>query len=1107
MNYIIQSVVKCAHAVLLILLVSCISLFPSMAQKWQLIQPSFPVTDNIVAAYSVADFGANGDGMTDVTAIFQARLNALGIAGGGVLFVPKGKYVIKGNLNIPKGITLRGELRKPVKGQAIEGTILMAYAGKGNKNSSAFITMEPAAAVMDLAIWYPEQNPEAIAIYPPTLRFGKTGYFGNEYCNAKNIALVNSYIGIEYNKTNGGAGPVVNGVYGTPLSVGIELDNIVDVGRIEWVDFSPSWWSGSGFPNAPAPKSSFEDWIYNNGTGIVMRRNDWSYTCYVNIEGYNKGYYAAPSVSSPGAAPNGHHYQMTFTKCKTGIYFEVVNSIGILFARINMVDCETGVYVGPGTSGAIELHTCNLGGTTNAIVTDKTSTTKILMQQSIIPSGKVAVSGGILSASDCDFNNASPQIILGANGRGVITGNRFKETVSITDNSIFTSIIDHTPVVLEKLPDFPVMISETHQPARMAMYLATAAPFYARNDGTTDNTSAIQAALDKAAADGGGIVFLPPGKYKVLGNLDIPTGVELKGSSDVSAVPMGPGSILEVYASRNLPNDRSFLKLAPKSGIRGIVFDYPEQVSTDLPGIADYPYTIQGTGNDIYLINIGLRASQKGVDLFSFPCNNHYLDWVAGHVFDNAVKVGGGSQNGKISNLMFNVIVYACGSESKFGSWPNSPAEGNQSAYNYAYEYLQFLILGNCQNEILYNDFHYGSSQGTILTNEDGVGPTGKSLGLGVDGSGRSLCIEGAGSAGFDFINSQIVSLGTGTTNYLETAAGFNSRVTLFNSDYWGSPKYGISLNGGTVNLQQAFFANPGGTSFGNLTAGQLTLENSIVSPISRLLNTGAESRFGARSTVIDPSLINKANCALWSNNLSNSVTLSTSGAISRTGWIATASVNTGNARNGIDNNATSRWDSQGAQVSGQWYMVDMKTANNFNEIILDVASSPSDSPAGYKLYVSDDGISWGTLVATGVGTDGMTIIPISTVTARYFKIEQTGTKGNYWSIHELYVYNVKDDLDTSSGALELSEAGEFNFSVFPNPAVSGSVISIHGKTTSPFTIRLFSLKGELIRSSLMENESGADVINYPVGHLNPGIYLLIFLSGETTETKRLIVR
>ena len=47
---------------------------------------------------------AVSDGVTDNTNIFQKLLNRLGDLGGGTLYVPTGKYVIKGNLTIPKGV-------------------------------------------------------------------------------------------------------------------------------------------------------------------------------------------------------------------------------------------------------------------------------------------------------------------------------------------------------------------------------------------------------------------------------------------------------------------------------------------------------------------------------------------------------------------------------------------------------------------------------------------------------------------------------------------------------------------------------------------------------------------------------------------------------------------------------------------------------------------------------------------------------------------------------------------------------------------------------------------------------------------------------------------
>jgi uncharacterized protein YjdB len=1017
----------------------------AQSQTWQLINPLYPTKDAFVAAYNVAAYGATGDGVTDVTAIFQSRLDTLRILGGGTLFVPQGKYKISGTLIIPKGVTIRGEWQKPVKGQPLTGTILMAYAGRGDENATPFITMEPSSAVMDMTIWYPEQLPAAITPYPPAIVFGKPNYFGNDFCNAKNITFVNAYSGVVFSRLNGGSCPIINGLYGTPLSRGIEIDNIADVGHIESIDFSPAYWSGSGLANAPAAGSSFEGWIYQNGTGIVMRRNDWTYTCFVNIEGYNKGFHAAPSITSVGSVPNGHNYGMTYTNCKTGIYLEVVSSDGIMFARCKTVSCETGVSIASGTSGTAQFHTCTIGGNINSITTNPASTTRTMLEQCTITKGNVDIGGGTLLASDNDFNNNQPQVALGNNSRGIITGNRFSKGVSIQNNSLYTSTIDHTPLTLKPLPVFPDVSSETKKPARAVLYVATNAPFNAVHDGATDNTTAIQSALNKASQDGGGVVFLPPGKYKVTGHLTVPSGVELKGSADLSSVPMGPGSIIEVYADKNNASGTPFLKLSANSGVRGMTFNYPEQVYSNLPNAPAYPYLIQVTGSDAYIVNVGMRATYSGIDLFTYKCDNHYIDFVAGHVFKNGIRVGGNSAGGKIYNLQFNTIVYAAGAESKFGSWPNSPTGSNSGAYDYNYANLDFLTLGNCQNEILYNDFVFGSHSGIVLLSENGSGPSGLSLGFGIDGSRNSMRFEGAGAGNMDFINSQIVAYGDTTTTYISSQPSYTGSTTFFNSDYWGNPGKGLIMNGGTLSMQQANFHQPGQLRFANISSGTLNVHNSAIWSVGSLLNGGAGSHLSARSSVIDSTQLVTSTAALWKNNLGNLWGVSIVGAMDRQGWTASASVNTGNAKNALDSNATTRWDTQGSQVNGQSFTVDMKTVNTIHAIVLDVSGSPDDSPAGYNVFTSNDGVNWGSSIATGVGNTGMTLIAFTDKTGRYIKIVQTGTKGNYWSIHEFYVFGKVDVASVSvapiSATLYVDSLKQLTATILPVNATNKSKI------------------------------------------------------------------
>ena len=332
-----------------------------------------------VATYDVTDYGAVADGQTDNTNVFQKLLNKVGDLGGGIVYVPSGRYAIKGALSIPKGVTLRGDWQKPSRNNSAPiGTLLMAYTGRnGNERTTPFVEMAPETGIMDLTIWYPEQDPNNITPYSPTIRYGFNNYFGNEYCNTKNVTLLNSYIGVLFNYDNGGASPVVNGLYGTTLCKAIEIDKIADVGRIENVNLSPDYWKNSGVANAPTT-TSFNDYMYNNSIGIVMRRNDWSYTCNININGYNIGYDTEKTLSTDdNATPNGHHYNFDLSECKTGIQINATNSVGILFDEINIHNCENGIVLGENTSDAAQFTKTTVDVSKYAIQIPDTSSTKL----------------------------------------------------------------------------------------------------------------------------------------------------------------------------------------------------------------------------------------------------------------------------------------------------------------------------------------------------------------------------------------------------------------------------------------------------------------------------------------------------------------------------------------------------------------------------------------------------------------------------------------------------------------------------------------------------------------------------------------------------------
>ena len=272
-----------------------------ISAAWRVVAAQYSTNEMIVSPFDAAtDFGIVADGVTDVTEELQEALIMLGNLGGGALFLPAGQYKVGGNLVIPSGVILRGDWRQPAPGQPIVGTVLKAYAGRGNVNAAPFIKLNNSAGVNGISIWYPEQLPNDIQPYPPTLGNGGGA-------TVENVTLVNAYFGYTSYVNGTTARPFLRNIYGTPLKTGIEFDCLADIGRVETVHFAPGYWKDSGLPNAPTA-NEHAAWLYNNGTGMIVRRIDWSYSCYVTVEGYAIGLALRPGRYDGGNYPNGQSY-------------------------------------------------------------------------------------------------------------------------------------------------------------------------------------------------------------------------------------------------------------------------------------------------------------------------------------------------------------------------------------------------------------------------------------------------------------------------------------------------------------------------------------------------------------------------------------------------------------------------------------------------------------------------------------------------------------------------------------------------------------------------------------------------------------------------------
>ena len=204
--------------------------------RFKCFQAVFSDGNLIVAAAVAADPPYNADlsGKADSSGAIQRAMGDVAAHGGGTVYLPPGRYRLEKSLSIPATVTLCGEWRKPKPGQPLFGTILLAYAGKGESNGPALISPPECghAYVYNLTIYYPEQSPESPIPYPFSIE-GRVAY-------VHNITLVNSYQGILMSNFSGSN---VSGIYGTALKRGVVLKSSCELCSCSQVRLNSDYWA------------------------------------------------------------------------------------------------------------------------------------------------------------------------------------------------------------------------------------------------------------------------------------------------------------------------------------------------------------------------------------------------------------------------------------------------------------------------------------------------------------------------------------------------------------------------------------------------------------------------------------------------------------------------------------------------------------------------------------------------------------------------------------------------------------------------------------------------------------------------------------------------
>lgn len=773
-----------------------LKLEPSFAIVPGIQTPSLATEDVIVSTVAVTDYGVVPNGNADATSAFQNALDTVGAMGGGVVFVPAGTYRIDGTLSIPQSVTLRGEWLSPDDGGLGVGTILKAYSGKDKENGTPFITMNRSTSVRNLSIWYPEQDYNNVHAYPFTIAGGEK----QDTISVMNVTLYNSYKGIQLGQNGYANGVnVFRNLYATILKAGVIQDNTFDVARNENVYFKADYWIHSGLAGAPsssAAQSALKAYMAANAVGFEFRRVDWIYMHNINIRDMKTGIYTNGNC-------NGQIYGLNIDDVNVGLHFErlYIPGFEITNSTINATKGSRpiGILYNADSDNIVQLNHVAIGGTPYAGIQVNGNSVLNLTDVTFTDWGynggtyAIEMQKGSVLVESSKFQQAKKAISLSAAvTAAAILGNTFVGAPQIDNASGGDVKIDHTALATYPLPNWSYSYAPERQPAvGTNFYNVKSAPYQAAGDGTSDDTNAIQSALTDAGNAGGGTVYLPAGDYRVSTHLQVPAGVELRGSFDNPHHGMVMnGTVLLAYENQGNEAGTAFITLAQNSGVRGLTIFYPEQDFTDIQA---YPWTIQAQGDGSWVKYLAFVNSYKAIDMDTHSPDQYQVVLNNGTTLREGLRVGKGSAldlGGWVEDNHWNPTNWL------FTSYNGTPSADSDTLFEDLLASSTGFVIGSANNAQVFQNF-------TIL-NHVGMNLIGQTEGNcrncvvfsnGVDASKYGVVIDS--SDDIVFINPQTA---TELSDFV-TSSTFSGTLKVFNGGKWSTHPI-ATLNGGTTIFQ-----------------------------------------------------------------------------------------------------------------------------------------------------------------------------------------------------------------------------------------------------------------------------------------------------------------
>ncbi|MBR6410976.1 MAG: hypothetical protein IKS35_06305 [Clostridia bacterium] len=293
-----------------------------------------------------APYSADKTGASDVTSALKKALKDCAAAGGGTVYLPKGRYKLTSKVTVPPNVCLLGDFRtlEDGSGDGDFGTVL-DFA-----TLDVSLLLGTSSGVEGVTIYHSAQKANDLTSANAT-------FFPSGGSYIRQVNLVNSYDALVLETAHGNL--TVDGLYGTVLRRGLVIGFAAEINVFENVSFSPRYWhlfdsavSESAIRSYMASKSLY---------GIQLWGVEGTMLTHVELDGFRTGLYTSATKRDDGAEVYAQAYDLTVKNAEYGIDADALYvDMGLEVACSSISGSAASVR--NSTKQVIKLFECTLDG-------------------------------------------------------------------------------------------------------------------------------------------------------------------------------------------------------------------------------------------------------------------------------------------------------------------------------------------------------------------------------------------------------------------------------------------------------------------------------------------------------------------------------------------------------------------------------------------------------------------------------------------------------------------------------------------------------------------------------------------------------------------------